>query len=388
MTNDPFSECTEKGFFYIFVSGKTERFMVLFIAALILMGFLSMAVFQIFRNRRMQEIPDERMKFLPYYLIVDSGFILSDVLAGGHLDMRLPMDIYMTFLPLLFMTSSTMNEEHMRLAARSVLVAEIMMSLYYLSCALGFLPLPDRFKLHKMLGLGSMYLCATYVFTIFMRIREVRLVMKAGNVWSCLTLAIDGVYLSVMMSLLLSLVMYFDHAWARLTVSVFMWLEVVALSARISNDSVFIFWSRQERRIVESMKISSVEISPGGLKADDGYKEIYERIVALFENDRMYLNSSLTINDVVKVVFTNKLYISRAISQFTGRNFCQFVNYYRVTYSVRTFRDNPDLKVAELALMSGFNSVVSFSMAFRLYMGESPSDWCRKERSRLIRRKK
>ena len=212
--------------------------------------------------------------------------------------------------------------------------------------------------------------------------------MKAGNVWSCLTLAIDGVYLSVMMSLLLSLVMYFDHTWARLTVSVFMWLEVVALSARISNDSVFIFWSRQERRIVESMKISSVEISPGGLKADDGYKEIYERIVALFENDRMYLNSSLTINDVVKVVFTNKLYISRAISQFTGRNFCQFVNYYRVTYSVRTFRDNPDLKVAELALMSGFNSVVSFSMAFRLYMGESPSDWCRKERSRLIRRKK
>ena len=102
----------------------------------------------------------------------------------------------------------------------------------------------------------------------------------------------------------------------------------------------------------------------------------------------MYLNSSLTINDVVKVVFTNKLYISRAISQFTGRNFCQFVNYYRVTYSVRTFRDNPALKVAELALMSGFNSVVSFSMAFRLYMGESPSDWCRKERSRLIRRKK
>ena len=388
MTNDPFSECTEKGFFYIFVSGKTERFMVLFIAALMLMGVLSMAVFQIFRNRRMQEIPDERMKFLPYYLIVDSGFILSDVLAGGHLDMRLPMDIYMTFLPLLFMTSSTMNEKHMRLAARSVLVAEIMMSLYYLSCALGFLPLPDRFKLNKMLGLGSLYLCATYVFTIFMRIREVRLVMKAGNVWSCLTLAIDGVYLSVMMSLLLSLVMYFDHTWARLTVSVFMWLEVVALSARISNDSVFIFWSRQERRIVESMKISSVEISPGGLKADDGYKEIYERIVALFENDRMYLNSSLTINDVVKVVFTNKLYISRAISQFTGRNFCQFVNYYRVTYSVRTFRDNPDLKVAELALMSGFNSVVSFSMAFRLYMGESPSDWCRKERSRLIRRKK
>ena len=108
----------------------------------------------------------------------------------------------------------------------------------------------------------------------------------------------------------------------------------------------------------------------------------------LFENDRMYLNSELTINDVVKIVYTNKLYISRAISQFTGRNFCQFVNYYRVIHSIRLFRENPDLKVAELANQSGFNSSVTFAMAFRLYMSESPSDWCRKERYKIKAKKK
>ena len=118
------------------------------------------------------------------------------------------------------------------------------------------------------------------------------------------------------------------------------------------------------------------------------YEDIYTRIVTLFETEKPYLNSELTINDIVKVTFTNKLYISRAISQFTGRNFCQFVNYYRVYHSIQIYRDNPDMKVIDMATQSGFNSTVSYSMAFRLYMGECPSDWCRKEKLKLRRRKK
>ena len=136
------------------------------------------------------------------------------------------------------------------------------------------------------------------------------------------------------------------------------------------------------------MKISHSDVSQDTSKINDIYKEIYTRLVAFFEEEKPYLNSELTINDIVKVTFTNKLYISRAISQFTGKNFCQFVNYYRVNYSIQLFRDNPDLKVIELATRSGFNSTVSYSMAFRLYMSETPSDWCRKEKMKLCRRKK
>ena len=107
-----------------------------------------------------------------------------------------------------------------------------------------------------------------------------------------------------------------------------------------------------------------------------------------FEKDKPFLNGNLSINDIVAVVCTNKLYISRAISQHTGRNFCQFVNYHRVMYSVDCFRRNPDLKVTELWSMCGFNTIVSYNMAFKLFMGENPSDWCRKERIRIFRRPK
>jgi transcriptional regulator GlxA family with amidase domain len=47
-----------------------------------------------------------------------------------------------------------------------------------------------------------------------------------------------------------------------------------------------------------------------------------------------------------------------------------------------------DLKIAELANMSGFNSVVSYNMAFRLFMNENPSEWCRKERAKSKIKKK
>ena len=101
-----------------------------------------------------------------------------------------------------------------------------------------------------------------------------------------------------------------------------------------------------------------------------------------------YLDGNLTINDVVKVVYSNKVYISKAICHYTGRNFRQFLNYYRVAYSMDLFRENPEFKVSELAEKSGFNTVVSYKMAFRLFMNETPSEWCRKERSKILKQKK
>ena len=147
-------------------------------------------------------------------------------------------------------------------------------------------------------------------------------------------------------------------------------------------------WQRQEQKIVEALKVTVVESASDASRIDVVYKEIYERVVAYFEREKPFLDSELTINDLVKVLYSNKLYISKAISQFTGRNFCQFVNYYRIKYSTECFKANHDLKIHEMASMAGFNSIVTFNMAFRLYMGENPSDWCRKEKGRFIKGQK
>ena len=136
------------------------------------------------------------------------------------------------------------------------------------------------------------------------------------------------------------------------------------------------------------MRMSHIDSSADSSGTALLYKNLYDRVLEYFVESKPYLNPNLTINDVVSVVFSNKLYISRAISKFTGRNFCQFVNYYRIVHAIEQYRNNTDLKVIELAVQSGFNSAVSFGMAFKLYMGEKPGDWCRREKIRLDKLKK
>ena len=166
-------------------------------------------------------------------------------------------------------------------------------------------------------------------------------------------------------------------------------LEMVAIGLKILYDSAFVVMHDHERLIVESMKISRVDSGVGGeMRGEDQYEELYERILFYFEASKPYLDGDLTINDVVKVVYSNKVYISKAICHYTGRNFRQFVNYYRVMHSMDLFRNNLEFKVTELAAKSGFNNLVSYTMAFRLFMNETPSEWCRKERAKILKPKK
>ena len=111
-------------------------------------------------------------------------------------------------------------------------------------------------------------------------------------------------------------------------------LTIVALTYRISTDSLFFIMRRHEIAILESLNDAPSAISGGRTSPDDVYRDIFARVVDHFENDMPFLSGNLVIEDLVKVVFANKLYISRAISRCAGRNFCQFVNYYRVRHSV------------------------------------------------------
>ncbi len=120
-----------------------------------------------------------------------------------------------------------------------------------------------------------------------------------------------------------------------------------------------------------------------GRADDESYGLIYERLGMYFEESKPFLDGNLGISDVAKALFTNKAYLSRSINMYAGRNFCQYVNYFRIKYSIECFTEDPTLRIAALAQMSGFNSTTSFNMAFKLYMNEAPSEWCRRNRDML-----
>ena len=108
------------------------------------------------------------------------------------------------------------------------------------------------------------------------------------------------------------------------------------------------------------------------------YRSIFSRIEEYFQNESPFLDADLNIAEVSGRIFTNKVYVSRAISECADTNFCQYVNRYRINYALDCFRRNPTLRVSDLAYMSGFHTVASYNMAFRRVVGEIPSDWMRR----------
>lgn len=123
-----------------------------------------------------------------------------------------------------------------------------------------------------------------------------------------------------------------------------------------------------------------------GGKRLDYEKEVFDSLQQYFLKDRPFLNPSLSAADVAKYLCTNRTYLSEAVNLFGKSSFPAYVNYYRINYAINLFKENPDLKVSELALMCGFNSPSAFNAQFKLLMNDSPGQWFRKNRARMTRR--
>lgn len=110
---------------------------------------------------------------------------------------------------------------------------------------------------------------------------------------------------------------------------------------------------------------------------DDGEKMrvLFERVQRIMEEDKPYLDPKFELQDLASMAYTNKTYLSRTINLISGKNFCQFVNTYRIDYAAGLCRMDPASKVEAISRMSGFNSCVTFTMAFKVNMGETPGEY-------------
>lgn len=355
--------------------------MGLILTSILVPVLIALAIKQILKIRCGFTPTEENSGRTPYVILVLSAVLLCNLILRDRATYTIPLYLAASLISLYSLASSVIPQKwalRISVASISFQIASVLLTV--LNAFLFHVDFPDRIFLYLTSALLSLT-GVMFIVCVYFHLTDMSRIMRGGSVWSLVCLYVDAVYI---IFLLLSAVLI---PVLNVTVgSLFLFSLVIALSIRIGNSSVFILLTNLERRIVESMRLAQTEYSFESPGADTLYDNIYERLLRYFEIHKPYLDSELTINDIVEVVFTNKLYISKAISHCTGRNFCQFVNYYRITYAVELFRSDPQLKVLELSSRCGFNSTTSFSAAFRLYMGEKPGDWCRKERARLIRK--
>ena len=109
---------------------------------------------------------------------------------------------------------------------------------------------------------------------------------------------------------------------------------------------------------------------------------LYDRCCRYMEERKPFLVESFSLNDLANVLYTNKVYLSKTINYYSGKNFRTYVNYYRVMYAMDLFRRNKALTVSELGALAGFHSSTTFNSAFKAVMKESPSTWCARLRKK------
>ena len=127
-------------------------------------------------------------------------------------------------------------------------------------------------------------------------------------------------------------------------------------------------------------KGGDTESQPDGPSVVDQF--LYDRCCRYMADRKPFLVESFSLGDLASVLFTNKVYLSKTINYYSGKNFRSYINYYRVMYAMELFRRNKSLTVAELGSLAGFHSNTTFNQAFKTVMKESPSTWCARLRKK------
>jgi AraC-like DNA-binding protein len=104
-------------------------------------------------------------------------------------------------------------------------------------------------------------------------------------------------------------------------------------------------------------------------------KEIVNQLIALFENQQVYLKQDISLILVSEMLKTNRTYLSKAIRDVLNTNFNLLINKYRIE-KARVLLTDPaqKLSIEGIAYNVGFSSKSTFNVAFKNLTGLTPSN--------------
>jgi len=120
---------------------------------------------------------------------------------------------------------------------------------------------------------------------------------------------------------------------------------------------------------------SNESMSPASMRKEDGettfstslpvtgnygFEKELERLIT---EDKIWLNPSITINDIAQMLGTNRTYLSRYINNDLGQTFFDYINSYRIAMAEKLLGDSI-MSIDAIATETGFNSTMNFRRVF------------------------
>ncbi|MCF0174704.1 MAG: helix-turn-helix transcriptional regulator [Bacteroidales bacterium] len=110
-------------------------------------------------------------------------------------------------------------------------------------------------------------------------------------------------------------------------------------------------------------------------------KDIYRKINTAFSCEHLYLKSDITLISLSHEVGANKTYVSQAIRLYSGMNYSQYVNSWRISHAMETMSSGEDVADEDMASRCGYKALSTYISAFQSIAGITPKEWRKLKKS-------
>lgn len=150
-------------------------------------------------------------------------------------------------------------------------------------------------------------------------------------------------------------------------------LTTLPLSASIMSLRQQMLYFEQEEETEQELKPETIQT----IRTEERRKDLKQRLLVLLEKDEIFRDPNLSIEQMYRLLNTNRTYLSQLINQDMGKSFHQLINLYRVKKAADMLSDPEEvhLSVKDIAEIVGFKSISTFNTIFKEEYDMSPSVW-------------
>ena len=121
--------------------------------------------------------------------------------------------------------------------------------------------------------------------------------------------------------------------------------------------------------------LQGIDSGPMAGAATSGYDKLMDAFKQYMVKEQGFLNPNLTIEEISRILNTNRTYVSKLVNLYYGMPFRDYLNSLRMNYAKQLMTDEPDASLEYIAVKSGFQSSTQFIRKFRETEGVTPTVW-------------
>ena len=106
------------------------------------------------------------------------------------------------------------------------------------------------------------------------------------------------------------------------------------------------------------------------IAADNDRTPLLERVTALIEGEKLFLQNDLKLEEVATRLGTNRTYLIYALNEGMGMTFKEYVNRLRIAHAKRLMAGDPQLSKSQVSTLCGYSTPSSFYRNWNKYEEE------------------